>query len=299
MAIGAPLELAKIRQIELQTKRLVNTIFAGDYRSSFKGRGVEFADVREYQPGDDVRTIDWRLTARFGRPFVKQFTEERELLVMLLVDASGSNRFGTRGGFKLEQAALIAATLAFSAIRNNDKVGLVFFTEKIERFVPPRKGRFHVLRLIRDILYFQPRQTGTEPVTALEFVMHILRRRAIVFLISDLLGKGFAPERVARPLGVASRQHDLIVVSVNDRAEMALPELGLLELEDAETGKQILVNTGSARVKAALRQRYQERQEALAKLFRETGIDHIPVFTGEEFSSKLHRFFQERAKRFR
>jgi uncharacterized protein (DUF58 family) len=292
-------ELGKIRQVEIRTKRLVNTIFAGDYRSSFKGRGVEFADVREYLPGDDVRTIDWSLTARFAKPFVKLFAEERELLVMLLVDASGSNRFGTKGQLKLEQAALVAATLAFSAIRNNDKVGLVFFTDRIERYVPPAKGRFHVLRLVRDILYFAPEHRGTEPVMALEFVMRILKRRAIVFLISDLLGSGFAPERIEKPLGVVSRRHDLIVIGINDQAEEKLPPIGLVELEDAETGRQVLVNTKSGRTQQFFQAKRQQRRNELNQLFQRFGVDFIPLLTGEEFTTKLHRFFQERARRYR
>ncbi len=292
-------ELSRIRQVEIRTKRLVNTIFAGDYRSSFKGRGVEFADVREYLPGDDVRTIDWSLTARFGKPFVKQFAEERELLVMLLVDASGSNRFGTRGQFKLEQAALVGATLAFSAIRNNDKVGLVFFTDRIERYVPPAKGRFHVLRLVRDILYFEPTGLGTEPVTALNFVMHVLKRRAIVFLISDLLGPGFRPERIEKPFGVASRRHDLIVISINDPAEESLPNLGVLEFEDAESGRQTLVNTASVRTRRYVSEQMKSRREEMGRLFQRFGVDWVQLRTGEEFTPVLHRFFQERARRYR
>jgi len=292
-------ELNKIRQVEIRTKRLVNTVFAGDYRSSFKGRGVEFADVREYLPGDDVRTIDWSLTARFGKPFVKLFAEERELVVMFLVDASGSNRFGTRGQFKLEQAALVAATLAFSAIKNNDKVGLVFFTNRIERFVPPAKGRFHVLRLVRDILYFEPEGSGTEPVSALDFVMHVLKRRAIVFLISDLLGQGFEPARIEKVLGVVSRRHDLIVIGINDPAEKNLPALGFVELEDAETGRQVVVNTSSVRAGKFVARRWQERQEAIRSLFQRFGVDFIQLQTGEEVTPVLHRFFQERARRYR
>ncbi|MGC8798166.1 MAG: DUF58 domain-containing protein [candidate division WOR-3 bacterium] len=297
--VAARVELSRIRQVEIRTKRLVNTIFAGDYRSSFKGRGVEFADVREYLPGDDVRMIDWRLTARFGKPFVKQFAEERELLVLLLVDASGSSRFGTCGQFKLEQAALVGATLAFSAIRNNDKVGLVFFTDRIERFVPPAKGRFHVLRLVRDILYFEPAHTGTEPVTALNFVMHILRRRAIVFLISDLLGAGFEPARIEKPLGAVSRRHDLIVIGVNDPAEERLPALGLVEFEDAETGRQVLVNTASVRTRRFVAERLHQRRNAVLNLLQRFGVDFISLQTGQEFTPVLHRFFQERARRYR
>ena len=288
-----------IRQIEIRTRRLVNTLFSGDYKSSFKGRGIEFLDVREYLPGDDVRTIDWKVTARFGRPYVKKYAEERELVVILLVDASGSDRFGTKRLFKLEQAAQVAATLAFSAIRNNDKVGLVFFTDHIEKYVPPKKGRVHVLRLIRDILYFEPEHRGTDAKQALEFLMHVLKRRAIVFLISDLMGDTYRPETIRQPLGIVARKHDLVVVSVIDPAEKELPKLGLVEMEDAETGELATVDTSDP----VLRKRFGElqaaRQEAAEKLFRQLGIDHIPVSTAEDFTKKLHQFFQKRARRYR
>jgi len=288
-----------IRQIEIRTRRLVNTLFSGDYKSSFKGRGIEFLDVREYQPGDDVRTIDWKVTARFGRPYVKKYAEERELVVILLVDASGSDRFGTKRLFKLEQAAQVAATLAFSAIRNNDKVGLVFFTDRIEKYVPPKKGRVHVLRLIRDILYFEPERRGTDAGQALEFLMHVLKRRAIVFLISDLMGDSYQPEVVRQPLGIVARKHDLVVVSVSDPAEKELPRLGLVEMEDAETGELATVDTSEP----GLRQRFAKlqaaRQDAAERLFRQLGIDHIPVSTAEDFTKKLHQFFQKRARRYR
>lgn len=293
------LDLAKIRQIEIRTRRLVNTIFAGDYRSSFKGRGVEFADVREYQVGDDVRTIDWRLTARFGRPFVKEFAEERELLVMLVVDASGSNQFGTRGMLKIEQTALVGATLAFSAIKNNDKVGLLFFTDGVEHYVPPAKGRTHVLRLVRDILYFKPAGTGTEPKAALEFVLHVLKRRAIVFLLSDLLGPGFTPAVIERPLSIMSRQHDTVVLSVNDPAEETFLRLGWREFVDAETGRRVLVNTGARRVQELFRSERAKRREELMRLFQRLGIDHIALLTSVPFTPKLHQFFMERARRYR
>ncbi len=290
---------SRIRQIEIRTRRLVNTLFSGDYKSSFKGRGIEFLDVREYLPGDDVRTIDWRVTARFGRPYVKKFAEERELVVILLVDASGSDRFGTRRLLKLDQAAQVAATLAFSAIRNNDKVGLVFFTDTIEKYVPPRKGRSHVLRLIRDILYFEPERRGTDPAQALEFLMHVLKRRAIVFFISDFIGSAFAPAVLKKPLGIAARKHDLVVVTVNDPAEEELPRLGLVELEDAETGELALVDTNDPRLRerfAGLRSaaRVEQRQ-----LLHQLGIDHIPISTAEDFTGQLHRFFQQRARRYR
>jgi len=293
------LERSRIRAVEIRTKRLVNTLFSGDYKSSFKGRGIEFLDVREYLPGDDVRTIDWKVTARFDRPFVKKFAEERELIVILVVDASGSDRFGTRRLFKLEQAAQVAATLAFSAIRNNDKVGLVFFTDRIEKYVPPRKGRFHVLRLIRDILYFEPEHLGTMPAQALEFLMHVLKRRAIVFLISDLIGDGFRQEGFRKPLAVAARKHDLVVVSMNDPAEQELPDIGLVELEDAETGERVIVDTRDQMLRRRFRQFREDQRLELVRMFRQLGIDHIPIQTDEDWTPKLHRFFQERARRYR
>jgi len=293
-----------IRQVEIRTRRLVNTLFSGDYKSSFKGRGIEFLDLREYLPGDDVRTIDWNVSARYGlaraggyHPFVKKFAEERELVVMLVVDASGSSRFGTAGTLKLEQSALLAATLAFSAIRNNDKVGLVFFSDRVERYVPPRKGRSHVLRLIRDILYFEPEGRGTEPGRALEFLMNVVKRRAVVFLVSDFIGPGFAPEAFRAPLGIAARRHDLIAVSVTDPAEEELPRLGLVDLEDAETGEVVTVAAGDPAVRRALTRTRAEEREARDALFRRLGVDHIPVRTDEEFTGRLHRFFQQRAGR--
>jgi uncharacterized protein (DUF58 family) len=288
-----------IRRIEIRTRRLVNTLFSGDYKSSFKGRGIEFLDVREYLPGDDVRTIDWKVTARSGRPFVKKYAEERELVVILLVDASGSDRFGTKRLFKLEQAAQVAATLAFSAIRNNDKVGLVFFTDHIEKYVPPKKGRVHVLRLIRDILYFEPEHRGTDAAQALEFLMHVLKRRAIVFLISDLMGDTYRPDAMRQPLGIVARKHDLVVISVSDPSEKELPRLGLVEMEDAETGELATVDTSDPVLRKHFIESQSARQEAAERLFRQLGIDHIPVSTAEDFTKKLHQFFQKRARRYR
>ncbi|MFO7637991.1 MAG: DUF58 domain-containing protein [bacterium] len=293
-----------IRRIEIRTRRLVNTLFSGDYKSSFKGRGIEFLDLREYLPGDDIRTIDWNTSARYGmarsggyHPFVKKFAEERELVVMLVVDASGSSRFGTGGMLKLEQSALLAATLAFSAIRNNDKVGLVFFSDRVERYVPPRKGRSHVLRLIRDILYFEPEGRGTEPGVALEFLMNVVKRRAIVFLVSDFIGPGFAPGAFRTPLGIAARRHDLVAVSVTDPAEEELPRFGLVDLEDAETGEMVTVAAGDPAVRRALERTRTDEREARDALFRRLGVDHILIRTDEDFSGRLHRFFQQRAKR--
>jgi uncharacterized protein (DUF58 family) len=299
-------EFSHIREIEIRTRRLVNTLFSGDYKSSFKGRGIEFLDLREYLPGDDVRTIDWKVTARYGlsradagHPFVKKFAEERELVVMLLVDASGSSRFGTRSRLKLEQSAQVAATLAFSAIRNNDKVGLVFFSDRVERYVPPKKGRSHVLRLIRDILYFAPEGRGTDPVRALEFLSNVVKRRAVVFFISDFLGDRFGEEGLSTALGIAARRHDLVAISVTDPAEAELPKLGLVEVEDAETGEIATVDFSDPALRAAFAKQSEGRRAGLARMFRRLGVDHIPVLAGEEFTPRLHKFFQERARRYR
>lgn len=274
-------------------------MFAGEYKSSFKGTGVEFLDVREYLPGDDVRTIDWKVTARMGRPYVKKFAEDRELTVILCVDASGSGHFSTRNQFKLEQAAEIAATLAFSAVRNNDKVGLLFFTDRVEKYVPPKKGRFHVLRLIRDILYFTPTHHGTNPALAFEFLMHLLKRRAIIFFISDFLGDFFDPDTLRIPLGVVARRHDLVTISINDQVEESLPKLGVMTFEDAESGRFYTIDTSDS----ALRKGYREYRllaiEKKHRLLKSLGIDSVELYTHEDFTPKLHKFFQERARRYR
>ena len=290
--------LKKLRRIELHTRKIINATFAGEYRSTFKGTGMEFVDVREYLPGDDIRSIDWKVTARMGRPYVKKFVEERELTVILCVDASGSGYFGTRSQFKLEQSAQVAATIAFSAVSNNDKVGLLFFTDRVERFVPPRKGRQHVMRLVRDILLFQPKRRGTDPVEALEFVMRILKHRAIVFLVSDFMGRGFSPDTLRIPLGIAARRHDLVAIPITDPAEWELPRVGIMDVEDMETGEIVTVDTSNPR----LRKSYQEHAQAMVsrrdRLFRQLGIDSIHLHTHEDFTPKLHKFFQQRARRF-
>ncbi|MGB9720375.1 MAG: DUF58 domain-containing protein [bacterium] len=295
----SPEFIKKIREIEIRTKKLVNTTFAGEYKSSFKGTGIEFVDVREYLPGDDVRSIDWKVTARMGRPYVKKFVEERELTVILSVDASGSSHFGTKNQLKIEQAATIAATLAFSAVRNNDKVGLLFFTDRVEKYIPPKKGRFHVLRLIRDILYFQPQHKGTNPIQAIEFLMHILRHRAIVFFISDFIGEGFESEKIRIPLGVVSKKHDLVVIKISDPREMELPNLGLVEFEDAETGETIMVNTHDRKMIEEYRKQSVTRASEQVHLIKSLGIDCIRLSTEEDFTLKLHKFFEERARRYR
>jgi uncharacterized protein (DUF58 family) len=294
----APEFLKRLRRIELRTRKIINTTFVGEYRSTFKGTGMEFIDVREYLPGDDIRSIDWKVTARMGRPYVKKFVEERELTVILCVDASGSGYFGTRSQFKMEQSAQVAATLAFSAVTNNDKVGLLFFTDRVERYVPPRKGRQHVMRLVRDILLFQPRHRDTDPATALEFVMRIHKHRAIVFLLSDFMGRGFSPERVRIPLGIAARRHDLVAIPITDPAEWELPRVGLADLEDTETGEIVTVDTSSPTLRKAYREHMTASQARRDRLFRQLGIDTIALHTHEDFTPKLHKFFQLRARRF-
>jgi len=290
--------IKKIRQIELHTRKIVNTTFAGEYKSTFKGTGMEFVDVREYQPGDDVRSIDWKVTARMGRPYVKKFVEERELTVILCVDASGSGYFGTRGRFKVEQAAQVAATLAFSAVKNNDKVGLLFFTDRVEKYIPPKKGRLHVMRLIRDILYFAPERRGTSPSSALEFLMHILKHRAIVFFIGDFLGQGYRPQNFKTALGIASRRHDLVAVSISDPAEQSLPPAGLVDVEDAESGKIYTVNFSDKGLAKGFFSYTQNALQEKDRLFKQLSVDQIDISTTEDFTPKLHKFFKQRAKRF-
>ncbi len=295
----SPEFIKKIRTIEIRTRKLVNTTFAGEYKSSFKGTGIEFVDVREYLPGDDIRSIDWKVTARMGRPYVKKFVEERELTVILCVDASGSSYFGTRNQLKNEQAAAVAGTLAFSAIRNNDKVGLLFFTDRVEKYLPPKKGRFHVLRLIRDILYFQPEHKGTDPIQAIEFLMHILRHRAILFFISDFLGENFDPDKIRIPFGVASRKHDLVAIRISDPREEELLSLGIVEFEDLETGEMVSINTSSRKLLGDYKN-YRARDRVQQEfLMKSMGIDFIDLETSEDFTLKLHRFFEERARRYR
>ncbi len=286
-------ELArKIRYIEIYTNKAVNDVLAGEYHSVFKGRGMEFDEVREYTPGDEIRTIDWNVTARMGHPYVKRFVEERELTVIFLVDLSASGAFGSTGKLKSELAAEVCALLAFSAIKNNDKVGLIIFTDAIELYIPPKKGASHVLRLIRDVLGFQPRGKGTDIVCALDFLGRVIHRRAVVFLLSDFLADGFE-----KRLRVAARRHDLIAVPVSDPRELELPDAGLIELEDAETGELALVDTSDA----GFRKRYaalaREREAKLRELFHSAGIDSIAVRNGKDPVRDLVVFFRRRGRR--
>ncbi len=284
--------LKKVRRIEIRTSHLVNDALAGQYHSAFKGRGMEFEEVRPYQVGDDIRTIDWNVTARYGEPFVKIFREERELTVLLVVDLSRSQEFGSRDQLKRELVAEIGATLAFSAIKNNDKIGLICFTDHVEKFVPPRKGSGHVLRVIRELLAFEPQGRGTNIAAALDHVNRILRTRSVLFLISDFQDSGY--ERSVR---IAKRRHDVIVVDVIDRREQSLPKAGLVELADNETGRRILVDTSSSRWRRAYEQLIERELEGRDRRLRQLKLDCIRVHTGESFVEPLVRFFRTREAR--
>ncbi len=308
--------IKKIRQIELRTNRLVSDTLAGQYHSVFKGQGMNFEEVREYQPGDEVRSIDWNVTARMNHPFVKKFVEERELTLMLVVDVSGSGLFGSREQSKRELAAELASVLAFSAIRNNDKVGLILFTDTVEKFIPPRKGRKHVLRVIREALFFEPQRRGTDLNQALEFLMRVTPHKAIAVIVSDFIGspaiRGASGGARLRPqlmlleslaqasftmLRQANRRHDVVAVQITDPYELELPALGRLVLEDAETGEIVEVGTGDARKRAAFAERQARAQADLARLFRTAGIDSIQLRTDQPYTVALGKFFETREKR--
>jgi uncharacterized protein (DUF58 family) len=303
--------LKKIRQIEIRTNRVVTETLAGQYHSVFKGQGMNFDEVREYQPGDDVRAIDWNVTARMNHPFIKKFVEERELTLMLVVDVSGSGLFGSRAQSKRELAAEIASVLAFSAIRNNDKVGLLLFTDEVEKFIPPRKGRSHVLRVIREVLFFEPKRRGTDLVQALEFMGRVLPHRAIAVVVSDFITppqRAFGVASATRPqnplppelqtaLRIANRKHDVVAVQITDRYELELPALGRLILEDAETGEIVEINTGHVSSRDAFALRQEKQRNDLARQFRSSGVDTIQLRTDEPYSAALGKFFENREKR--
>ncbi len=288
-----PSELAKkIRYIQIYTNKAVNDSLAGEYESVFKGRGMEFDEVREYQIGDEIRSIDWNVTARMGDPFVKRFVEERELTVIFLVDLSASGAFGSTRQIKNEVAAELCALLAFSAIKNNDKVGLIVFTDQVEMFIPPAKGATHVLRLIRELLDFTPRQAQTNIATGLEYLGRVTTKKSVVFLVSDFLGEGY--ERQLRVLG---KRHDLIAVSITDPREIRMPNVGLIELEDAETGEQVIIDTGSLSIRKSYEKLGVARLEKLKEMFRSMDIDHIEIFTDRDYVRDLVRFFRTRERR--
>jgi len=288
-----PKELLKlVRQIEIRTKGLVNQVFSGEYHSVFKGRGMEFSEVREYQFGDDIRNIDWNVTARFGHPFVKIFEEERELTVILLVDLSGSQMFGSLSKTKQRVAAELSAILAFSALKNNDKVGLILFTDKVEKFVPPRKGNKHVLRIIRDVLSFEPEGNRTNMRSALEFMNGAIKKRSIVFLLSDFMDEGY--EKILRVVG---KKHDLIGIVIDDRRELEIPKIGLMKLSDAETNQERWIDTSSERVQNALRRRKKQIQGKRKSLFITSRLDSIYIQAGSNYITPLVNFFRLRERR--
>jgi uncharacterized protein (DUF58 family) len=294
-ALGVPSDVMRqVRLLELRTRGLVNALFSGEYRSVFKGQGMEFSEVREYQPGDEVRSIDWNVTARMGRPYVKRYIEERELTVMLAVDLSGSERYGTRHRFKSELASELAAVLAMSAIRNNDRVGTLLFTDRIELVVPPKKGRRHALRLMRDLLVFSPEGRGTDIGGATEYLNKMLPHKTIIFLVSDFLA-----EDIERPLKLLAQRHDVVAVAIEDPSELELPDIGLARLVDPESGQIVDVDTSDPRVRAAFDENVGEAREARHKLLRRLAVDEVQVMTDGSIVEPLFRFFRKRETRTR
>jgi len=286
--------LKKVKQIQIRSSRLVNDVLAGEYVSVFKGRGMEFEDVREYQAGDDIRTIDWNVTARLGHPYIKRFKEERELTIMFLVDLSYSGEFGSMKQFKNEIATEICALLALSAVRNNDKVGLILFTDKIEKFVPPKKGKTHVLRVIREVLYYKPENKGTDISVALEYLLKVTKRKTVCFLVSDFITEGFE-----RALRIANKRHDITAVSITDPRELEIPNVGFVELEDAETGGITLVDTSDRKMTERFNRFNTKNMQDRANLFRGMGVDLIDVRTDSSYVEPIMKFFRTREKRLR
>ena len=284
--------LKKVRKIEIKTRGLSNHIFAGEYNTAFKGRGMAFSEVREYQSGDDVRSIDWNVTARYNSPYVKVFEEEREMIVMLLVDVSGSGNFGTKKQFKREIATELSAILAFSAIKNNDKVGVIFFSDIIEEFIPPKKGKSHILRIIRQILSFKPKNKKTDISQAIEYFNNVMKKRCICFILSDYISPSFE-----KPLKIASKKHDIVALRISDQREKKLPNIGLIPLKDAENDTISYVDTSSKIIRQLFARNHKENEEELQKLFPRCGVDMIDISTGEDYVKPLINFFKNREKR--
>jgi uncharacterized protein (DUF58 family) len=284
--------LRKVRRIEIRTRHLVSDLFGGEYHSVFKGKGMEFAEVREYAPGDDVRSIDWNVTARTGDPFVKVLQEERELTVLFLVDLSGSQRFGSRDRLKAELAAEIGAILALAAVQNNDKVGLILFTEGVELYVPPAKGRRHVLRVVREILFYRPRGRRTDLAGALDHLNRVQKRKAVVFVVSDFLTRGYA-----RSLSVASRRHDVVALRLRDRREQELAPVGVVAMEGLESGRRFLVDTSDPAVRRRFEEAVAARDREFETTVRRAAVDHVDLWTGEDVVAPLAGFFRKRTRR--
>ncbi len=282
--------LKKVRKIEIKTRGLSQNIFAGEYHSAFKGRGMAFSEVREYQFGDDIRDIDWNVTARFHKPYVKVFEEERELTVMLMIDVSGSLDFGTRGQLKRDMTTEIAATLAFSAIQNNDKIGVVFFSDRIEKYIPPKKGRKHILYIIRKMLDFKPESKKTDITNAIEFMTRVQKRRSTVFILSDFYNKNSFQQQ----LQIAGRKHDLMAIQVYDPLSKELPDVGLIKVEDAETGREMIIDTSSKKLRAAHAKAWRERQQMLRDDFAKSNVDWIGIATNEDYVKAMMLLFKKR-----
>ncbi|MHB8575410.1 MAG: DUF58 domain-containing protein [Dehalococcoidia bacterium] len=291
-SVFSPELLRRVRRIEIRSRRLVNSLFLGEYHAVFRGRGIEFSEVREYSPGDEVRSIDWNVTARQGKPFVKKFVEERELTVLLLVDVSASGAFGTAAQTKREVATEIAALLALSAINNQDRVGLLAFTDEVETFMTPAKGQRHVLRIVRELLSLAPRRKGTNITTALDYATRILNRRAVVFIISDFLDQ----TAYEVPLRVMSRRHDLIAISLTDPRELELPDVGMVQLEDAETGEVVLVDTHDRRVRQGYAEQTEAQRQRRERLFKANSVETIDISTAVSYVDPLMAFFRRRAR---
>jgi uncharacterized protein (DUF58 family) len=284
--------LKKVRKIEIKTRGLSNQIFSGEYHSAFKGRGMAFSEVREYMPGDDIRNIDWNVTARFNHPFVKIFEEERELTVMLLVDISASGDYGTRRQFKRELITELCAVLSFSAIQNNDKIGVIFFSDKIEKFIPPKKGKSHILRIIRELIDFHPESNGTDIGGALRYFTNMIKKRSISFLISD-----FQSSNYSDALKIAARKHDLVGIRIYDRREAELPDVGLIRMQDAETGKLMWVDTSKAYTREHYRRSWEQHEKSLEELFARSGVDQVKIATDQNYVQPLINLFKKREKR--
>ncbi|SFU60291.1 Protein of unknown function DUF58 [Pustulibacterium marinum] len=281
--------LKKVRKIEIKTRRLSDHIFGGEYHSTFKGRGMTFSEVRQYQFGDDVRNIDWNVTARYNEPYIKVFEEERELTMMLMVDVSGSEMFGTQNAFKREVVTEIAATLAFSALQNNDKIGVILFTDQIELFIPPKKGKSHVLRIIREMLEFEPKSTKTNIAEAFRFLSSVMKKKAIVFVMSDFMAKDYE-----QTIKIAGKKHDVTGIRVYDPREEEIPNLGLVQMEDSETGELVLVNTGSKKVRREYTKYYQENVQYFETVFSKSGSGTLSSRVDESYVKKLLGYFKRR-----
>jgi len=283
--------LRKVRQIEIKTRGLSRNIFAGQYHSAFKGRGMAFSEVREYEFGDDIRDIDWNVTARYSKPYIKVFEEERELTVMLLVDVSGSRNFGTHEALKKDMITEIAATLAFSAIQNNDKIGVIFFSDKIEKFIPPQKGKKHILYIIRELIDFEPEDTKTDVAQVLKYLTNAIKKRCTAFILSDYISHG----EYQHALTIANKKHDIVAIQVYDNRETDMPKVGLMKIKDAETGIEKYVDTSSARVRDAYNKWWDKRQTEMSNAFKRSRVDSVSIRTDEDYVKSLIELFNKRS----